>query len=800
MADVAAGPWAKYGTGGGAASGPWAKYGGGDDITPSATVTAPQQPSVGLSMVNDFTGSIGGAWDQLKSDFLKGAGQSPEATPDSSAWDQAKDFYHQEIAAGKVPLDAFNLAISPVTGVLRAGVAKPLAYGMRGVMHHLLPGSEKMEREGKLPNQQQTEDEMMTALSAVMPDKGYAPPVVASGKPSTFSHIMSRGSRGLGVGPEDFATGYARRALKRDDVTKEQAIAHASKPDTSLSDLGKGSMVEAGEQAALSGEGRRLGSKLYFDERLKGREARTAQAVDNLVSDKNMYETVDALNEQRKSKAKPLYAEAFNGGSHAALKGQFENEFNDASKAAQKARKRVEDAENGITMASSKNFGTDNVYANSARNEEMRKAQSERIAAQHELDSAESDKEGALDRLREAQKHESLGIKGGVWSPRLQQFMDDPIVQQGIKQGMRTQQLEALGEGKAFNPHEYALTGDIDNETQLPRASKVPNLRALDAGKRGLDEILEGYRDKTSGKLVLDERGRAIETVRKGLVEELDKQTKDTNPAYKKAREAWGGPSRIIDAVHSGREFHTLDPEEISRRMKGMSEDETQGYRIGVSRSISDSITAGKGGNGALTTAKWIAQNTRMQKRLRTALGDKAADGLIEMAQREVEYAQRGSEILGGSQTARRNEGGKEFEQIAPVLDEVIAGARDGMTGIAASGKRQISRFATNWLVQKLRGLSQARRDALGQLLFSTNRDDNLRAIELLYEEGDVTMPGYPNKPTDQGFPKRKSVLPLSAAAGSNQYLNSQGQDVGPPGYVPPPAPGATAIGIGPQQ
>lgn len=121
-----------------------------------------------------------------------------------------------------------------------------------------------------------------------------------------------------------------------------------------------------------------------------------------------------------------------------------------------------------------------------------------------------------------------------VITDRLQQFAHDPIIQRGMKEGIITQRIEALGEGKPFDPSAYAITEF--NAAGDPVIGPVPTWRTWDAAKTGLDDMLEGYRDGTTGRLNLDARGRAIDSARRGMLTELD----SVNPSYATARSTAG--------------------------------------------------------------------------------------------------------------------------------------------------------------------------------------------------------------------------------------------------------------------
>lgn len=783
---------------------------GGVPVNDNASVTpsAPAEKSAGGAMLDDFTGEIGGSFDQLKKDWMTSLGgaaskEENEKWAKAPFWDQMKQQFNADLAAGKLPMDAFNVAISPLTGLVRATLGKAGGHLMRAPLQgaNVLTGRPMDEH---VPTQQKAEDDFMSSLTAAAPERGFTVPPKPGG--STFSHIVQRPF----TSPEEFAENYARHALKRDSVTAADAKAKVSKPGMSLSDLGSTSVIEAGEQAALKGEGRRLGSKLYYDERMKGRKGRVATAVDQMVSDKNMYEALDAHMQARETASDPLYEEAFKEATstapfrsamedhhanaiaehdaaideHAKLQmdrvnPRLEEQHRTAQEGVREAERKLEAAKGKINFAQEASWTRDGLKpknhlwsdrAEAQSNLEAAKAKLKAVEGQKEAFSASHDRtlEGARakidqtrkardashERLSQAYSDEATGVRGGIWSPRLQEFLNDPIVQMGLQEGMRTQQLKALAAGKPFNPKDFAIVGE---EGGKPVVSKVPNLRALDAAKRGLDGILEGYRDKTTLKLVLDQRGEAINDVRKALVKELDELTNGTNPAYKKAREAYAGPSAVIDAVRMGREWASKDSEQIKKIMDGLSEDQKEGYRIGVARDLTDGITSGA--RGALTTAKRLVDDTEAQKSLRHILGDAHANQLIEFAEAEVEFSKRGSEILGGSPTARRNEAGKEFSGIGPVADELISAARGGMSGALVGGKRLMSRYAGQWIDRMISGMSDARREALAKLLFSTDKEDNMHALEMLYDEGKVTVPGYP---------KGRAAVPAIAGADAN--------------------------------
>jgi hypothetical protein len=172
------------------------------------------------------------------------------------------------------------------------------------------------------------------------------------------------------------------------------------------------------------------------------------------------------------------------------------------------------------------------------------------------------------------------------WDDRLQQFLDEPLIKRGMAKGIEVQRLEALADEIPFNYQEYAIKG-FDDAGELI-IDQTPNLRAMDAAKRGLDEIIEEARD-TFGNINWTPHLNAINRVRKKLVTKLDDITRDESgrSAYQEARGVWAGPSSLRDAANLGRKFLKGDEELTAKMIAAMSEGEKEAFRIGARREIS---------------------------------------------------------------------------------------------------------------------------------------------------------------------------------------------------------------------
>lgn len=309
---------------------------------------------------------------------------------------------------------------------------------------------------------------------------------------------------------------------------------------------------------------------------------------------------------------------------------------------------------------------------------ERQAAQPERIAQDLQRVSPNSDfygSMGGLARQRSAQAQplyrQAFDDPAPVWNERIQQFIDSPEAKQGLRQGLTIQRREALARGEPFDPKSYGVTGF--NEAGDPIVSGTPNLRSLDAIKRGIDDMLEAYRDKTTGKLVLDEAGRALEAVRKSFVGEIDRAAP---PVYREARAAWSGPSQSRNAMEAGRDFLKMDPEQIASRLKGMAPADQDFFRAGAKRALVDTLSKTADNADAV---RRIFGTPGMRSKIEAVFPNKQEFQAFELAMKREAEMLRNARFVSpntGSQTFLRQ---MEAADAAPnPIMEAIAGVVQG--------------------------------------------------------------------------------------------------------------------------
>jgi hypothetical protein len=267
----------------------------------------------------------------------------------------------------------------------------------------------------------------------------------------------------------------------------------------------------------------------------------------------------------------------------------------------------------------------------------------------------------------------------------LRTLMGRPSMQQASRRALSI----ASEEGR--DPTALGLTFDIAGS---PKFEKVPSWRTLDYVKRGLDDVLETFRDKTIGVLRLDERGRAIDQTRRDYLALLDRE----NPTYAEARAAYSGPQQSRSALQRGSQIFNRNPDEIAAEIASLSPGDQQFYRLGAANALKTNLAKVSSGGDE---ARRIIGNDYMQQQLRAVFPQ--AQGLIDEAQIEKLMFGTKQKLLGGSQTAGRvaqdaPAGGGGFGDVARSVAEAGTAYMTNEPVMAAKGAYSAYTALRNWM------------------------------------------------------------------------------------------------------
>lgn len=282
-----------------------------------------------------------------------------------------------------------------------------------------------------------------------------------------------------------------------------------------------------------------------------------------------------------------------------------------------------------------------------------------------------------------------------VPNDKLTAQLQNPLVQKAMQDGASIAETNAAANGETFDPATY-----LNPDGSTPAA---PTMQALDAAKQGLDDMLEKYRDPTTGKLNLDSKGRAINNLRASFVNNLDA----LNPDYAAARQAYAGPSQSLDAMNMGKRALTNDPEVNAKIVGNLSPGDKQFYLQGVTRALQNKIDSAQ--DGADVTRR-IFGNDLIRNKIAAAFDDPAAFAKFQQQmEAESQFAQTRNAVLKGSPTARRLAGQADLS--TPFADA----GRQLVSGNVGSAAGSALRGVSNYLLQP----SQAQSTALGRLMFT---------------------------------------------------------------------------------
>lgn len=296
-----------------------------------------------------------------------------------------------------------------------------------------------------------------------------------------------------------------------------------------------------------------------------------------------------------------------------------------------------------------------------------------------------------------------------------------------VPQNLRGLQERVRNAEETLNSAQMALSS-----TPSPDAvnTSIPGYttQTLDYVKRGMDDVLEQYRNPITNRLNLDEAGRAQNAVLRGLLSEVDA----LNPAYGRARAAYAGPAQSKDALMRGGDAFSLNPDLLQMQVSGQSGEQLAQMQAGYRSALMQAAERARYNTNPFEATL----GTRTAERRLSTLYPESSGVADLLRQRDLEaqLARTNNSILGNSATAGRQIADENFASspVAQGAADIGAAAITGGVPVAT-----MLRTAANSGLRDAFKLGVGKRatrkaDEIAPILFNTDPSQSLSAIRSL--------------------------------------------------------------------
>ena len=241
---------------------------------------------------------------------------------------------------------------------------------------------------------------------------------------------------------------------------------------------------------------------------------------------------------------------------------------------------------------------------------------------------------------------------------------------------------------------------------KLPDLASIRNAQSVPTDvlhqiKMGLDRIVDAETDNITKKI----SGYGSDVVK--VKNEFNDLIKSLNPEYKKANAEFADAERIKNAFKMGEDYQKLNPAEAASKIKKLTSDEKEAFRLGVMADVNERLGNFKGGD----FTKQIFKSENQKLLLRNAFPDQASynefSQYVKGLNRQAETKQR---VLGGSRTDE-NKAVREESSLLGSLAQ--ASASGDLVSLLRSG--------ASALTSRAKGISSESSEALQKRLFTVD-------------------------------------------------------------------------------
>jgi hypothetical protein len=241
---------------------------------------------------------------------------------------------------------------------------------------------------------------------------------------------------------------------------------------------------------------------------------------------------------------------------------------------------------------------------------------------------------------------------------------------------------------------------------KLPDLASIRNAQSVPTDvlhqiKMGLDRIVDAETDNITKKM----SGYGSDVVK--VKNEFNDLIKSLNPEYKKANAEFADAERIKNAFKMGEDYQKLNPAEAASKIKKLTSDEKEAFRLGVMADVNERLGNFKGGD----FTKQIFKSENQKLLLRNAFPDQASynefSQYVKGLNRQAETKQR---VLGGSRTDEN----KAVREEASLLGSLAQASASGdLVSLLRSG--------ASALTSRAKGISSESSEALQKRLFTVD-------------------------------------------------------------------------------
>ena len=306
------------------------------------------------------------------------------------------------------------------------------------------------------------------------------------------------------------------------------------------------------------------------------------------------------------------------------------------------------------------------------------------------------------------------------WDQRLEDLLQSPDIKNAMAVGIENEKRLALAGNRAFSFEEYAVKGFDDAGNLI--FDGTPNLRSMDAAKRGLDSMINKHRDGVTGKINWDADPslRSLDALRKSLVSKLDEiTTVDGRSVYAEARKAWSGPATEMDAMWQGRRFLKSDEEVSKSAFDKLSPENQEMFLLGVRREVTKIINT----DTQTATNKFADKKADLWIRFRNILPEKKFKAFKSSIETEIQKAKNETAINPkyGSPTELNRQNVNDLSRAPSILVDTLDSAKSGgifgvlsaLGGGVSSYLRSPSKKVANDVVNMLLEMDPARQSTI---------------------------------------------------------------------------------------